>query len=532
MFTILLFGTFTTFFLLQDGDLAWDWAMQAASERRRAAATESGLRGLGQVGGYLRTVALLAAVEAAVDYVLLVILGVPLALPLAMLVFVGGFVPYLGGLVATSAVLLAALASIGPEATLVLLGLIVVANILEERFLGRARSSTAVHVHPAIILVVLPIGAFVAGFFGLVLAVPIAAFVLATGGSILDAIRPDPEEEAESNGPTVVPDWLDVLAQWSWRLLIGIAVIALGVAAVVQVPIVLLPIIVAAVLASTFAPLTRALRHRGWGTSVSAGIVTVGAYVGIGLIVVVTIAALLSNVDKVTGDASGGAGSIDSWLEGLAGLLRGLVDAIGSGLAGTVASVLVNLVVLTLAVVFGAILTFFFLRDGQAAWAAVTRGLAPAATRGGRAAGRRSGCSATTWWDGRYLGVRRADPARRHGGAGHPARAPARGAVLLRRVHPLHRQLRDDRPCVPRDRRHRRHHGHRGDGHLHDRVQHRPGQHRRAARIRQGRQHPPGDRPARHPGGQRRGRRARDVPGGAVPGRGRHDLADGAGRHG
>ena len=67
----------------------------------------------------------------------MVILGVPLALPLATLVFVGGFIPYLGGLVATAAILLTALAAIGPEATVVLLVLIVVANLLEDRYIGR-----------------------------------------------------------------------------------------------------------------------------------------------------------------------------------------------------------------------------------------------------------------------------------------------------------------------------------------------------------------------------------------------------------
>lgn len=388
-FTVVLFGVFTTFFMLQDGDRAWAWAMQAASERRRAAATASAMRGLGQVGGYLRTLTVMAAVEALIDLVLMVVFGVPNALPLATLVFVGGLIPYLGGLVATATIGLAALASIGPEATLVLLVLIVVANILEDRIVGRIAGADAFRIHPAVILIALPIGAVAAGLFGLIMAGPIAAFVTATGGSLLDAIRPDPTGDADE-APAVVPDWLDVLAQWSWRLLVGIGLIAIAVAAMVQVPAIFLPVVIATVLAATFAPLTRALRRRGWGTSVSAAVVTVGVYLGIAAIIGITVAALLRNVADVVAGAGDGAGSIDDALGGFAGVLEALVAAIGAGLTGIVPAVLVSIVGVTFAIVLGAILTFFFLRDARAAWDAATGRLAPWRRQEAGAAGARA----------------------------------------------------------------------------------------------------------------------------------------------
>ncbi len=389
LFSVLLFGTFTTFFLLQDGDIAWRWAMQAASERRREAVTASGLHALERVGGYLRTVVVLAAVEAAVDFVFMVALDVPLALPLATLVFVGGFIPYLGGLVATVTVLLVALASIGPEGALVLLALIVIANLVEDRLIGRIARLTTVRIHPAVVLVALPVGAFVAGLFGLILAVPIAAFALAVSGSIAEAVRPDLEVGRDAT-PDVVPDWFDVLAQWSWRLLVGIALIAVGVAVVVQIPTVVMPVILAVVLASTFAPLMQSLLRRGWGTSISAAVVTVGAYVGIGAIVALTFASLVANADQIAGHSSDGAGSVDTALEGLAGALTGLVDEIGGGVVGAVSSALAGLLALAVVIVLGAILTFFFLRDGGAAWAAVTRRMAPWRRREADAAGTRA----------------------------------------------------------------------------------------------------------------------------------------------
>jgi len=386
LFTVLLFGVFTTFFLLLDGDHAWAWAMQSASERRREAATASGLRGLGRVGGYLRTVALLAAVEAVVDFILMTIFGVPLALPLATLVFVGGFVPYIGGVVTTSAIVLAALASIGTEPTIVLLVLIIVAVILEGRFFDRM---DMVHLHPAIILIVLPIGAVTGGLFGLIVAVPIAAFVQATAGSLLDAVRPDPSGQTDA-GTTVVPDWLDVLAQWSWRLLVGIALLAVGIFAIVQVPIVLMPIVLAAVLASTLAPLMGALQRRGWATSLAAAVVTLGAYAGISAIILLTVGALFSNADQVVDSSSGGSSSISDSLQGLAGSLQALVEEVGAGLLGAIASILAGIVGLVFVVVLAVILTFYFLRDGRAAWTALTARLAPWRRREVDAAGGRA----------------------------------------------------------------------------------------------------------------------------------------------
>ena len=60
--------------------------------------------------------------------------------------------------------------------------------------------------------------------------------------------------------------------------------------------------------------------------------------------------------------------------------------------------------------------------------------------------------------------------------------------------------VRHDRPRVPRHGRRRHDPGHRDHGRVHDRLQHRPGQRRRAARLRQGRQPPPGDRAHGDPG--------------------------------
>ena len=112
--TVAILGGILLFFLLQDGDKAWVWTIQAASDWRRERITSSGDDALQRVGGYLRGTAVLAALHAATDLVFMFLLGVPLAAPLAVLVFFGGFIPYVGGFVTTIIVLLVAYSAVGP----------------------------------------------------------------------------------------------------------------------------------------------------------------------------------------------------------------------------------------------------------------------------------------------------------------------------------------------------------------------------------------------------------------------------------
>ena len=52
---------------------------------------------------------------AVVEFLFMVGLGVPLAAPLAVLVFLGGFIPYVGGLVTTVVLVAVAAGTTGPR---------------------------------------------------------------------------------------------------------------------------------------------------------------------------------------------------------------------------------------------------------------------------------------------------------------------------------------------------------------------------------------------------------------------------------
>ncbi len=373
--TVLLFAAFTTFYVLQDFGRGWRWITQGMSDHHREAAAQSAGLGIQRVGGYLRRTAIMAALEALITLALLVVLGVAVAFPLSVLVFAGGFIPYIGAIVATAAVLLVAFASVGPTWTFVLLILIVVLNLVTERLVAPRLERVSARINPAIVLIALPIGASLGGLLGVILAVPVAVALLAIGTSAIDIVRPDGPDGAAAS--EVVPPWLDMLAQWSWRLLIGIALVAAALTAVLQIPILALPLIIAAVLAATFAPIVGWLTKRGWGLGLAAAVVTAGVTGIIGLLTVLSVVFLISNVGDLVAGLGDGAGAINDFLEGLGGSLEDLVATIGNSIATAVLSVTLSAAAVALVFLVGIILTYFFLRDGRDAWDRITSRTAP-----------------------------------------------------------------------------------------------------------------------------------------------------------
>ena len=517
VFTIGLLATFLTFFFMMDGDKAWVWVLSSANEWRREAITTSGHVALERVGGYLRGTAVIAAFDGLFEGLFLLILGVPHALPLAVIVFFGRFIPYVGGLVTTLLLLSVTLASQGTTAAFILLVLISILNVIQGKFLAPAIYNKTVHIHPAIVLTALPAGAALAGIVGLFVAIPVVAFALAITGAAIEVLGVDPTARSTAN--PLVPIWLDRLGQWSWRLLVALALLAVAIAAAVQVPIVVLPLVLGIVLASTLLPLSRRLEARGWSKGRAALGATLGATVGVVLIVGLTIVALAGPANDIVSNAAAGATSSSDALGGQGGALVALVEGFGAGVLLSIAGVLQSLAGLAVIVFLAVLLTFYFLRDGDTFWATFLRRIEPGRRSYIDAAGTSRGQRARRLHarDGCDLGLRRRDPVPDHGRPGHPAGVAAGHPGRLRRVHPVHRVADHHRSCIPRHRRDRIAPGHPDHGHLHDRLQHRAGQHRGADRLQPGREPAPGGRPRRDPGRQRGCRGHRHVPRRAVP---------------
>jgi predicted PurR-regulated permease PerM len=372
--TVLILATFLVFFFLRDGDKAWLWTFQALADQKRERIQTAGHDALERVGGYLRGTTLLAGIVAVTDFVFLWLLGVPLALPLSVLAFLAGYIPYFGGIAATVIILLVSYVALGGGPTLLLLVLMglrtaVLGYLVRPQVYGRT-----VSIHPALVLVVLPAGWMLAGAVGLFAAVPVTAVVLAVAGATTEIVEPVPPPPL----PDLVPAWLDRLAQVAWRVLVALAVAALLVGIAVTLPLVIIPIILALILAATLAPAVTALRRRGQPGGRAAAIAVGGTFLGIAIVLVLTLGSLAENLGELGRTVTNGAQTAD---ESLAGHLGLAADAVAGGAAEAVrfmaglAEASATLVTIT---VLATLLAFYLLRDGAMLWGRVIDGVRPA----------------------------------------------------------------------------------------------------------------------------------------------------------
>ena len=389
--TVTILGSILTFFLLQDGDKAWAWALQATGDRGREVIMSSGDEALSGVGVWLRGTATQAAIDAVAVFIFLSMLGVPAALALSILAFITGFIPYLGGLLLMTVLLVVTYASGGLAAAGVIFVGVILVHVLQTSVVAPKVFRGAVRMPRPAVLIALPIGAAMAGFVGLLLAVPVVAFGYAVTGSLIDVIGMDVPGAAEKSD-SIVPAWLDRLAQWSWRCLIGLAFLGVAVLLAVQVPIVLIPVTLAIILAATLLPIYRLLRARGWSPTSAAGTVTVATIVITTVVVVLTVVSLATQMEPIVNAASAGAGQVIASNPQVLAWLQPLVSSSSDFLGQAARAVVAGSVGLAVVCVIGVLLTFDFMRDGPRFWSFATSRLAlwrrtEVEAAGGRAVG-------------------------------------------------------------------------------------------------------------------------------------------------
>jgi predicted PurR-regulated permease PerM len=132
-----------------------------------------------------------SAIAGVLQAVMMTILGLPLAIPIGVFTFFSGFIPYIGGFVATGIVVLVAVAVGGPSTVLFVAILTVFNNILIGDFVAPLVLGRTVHIHPAIVLMAAPVGAAIGGLVGLFLIVPSIAILQATWRPIVRLFLPD-----------------------------------------------------------------------------------------------------------------------------------------------------------------------------------------------------------------------------------------------------------------------------------------------------------------------------------------------------
>ena len=366
--TVGILAAFLTFFFLQDGDGGWRWCIQAARGSQRDRLTAAGTSALGRAGGHLRRTAARSAVDALALFVVLVVLDIQPAGALAVLMLIGGFVPYVGRLAAGTVVVLVTLASAGAGvASMLALGL-VIAAAAEQVFVVPRLPGGTFGLHPIAVLVALPVGAELGGIPGLIFAVPLTVMVV-TVGTALRAVL----DEAVGPGPRVavlpgVPFWLDRAAQWSWRLLVAFGLCAAAIAIVAQLGGLVLALVIAAVLAASLVPLTKLLRDRGWSRGRAALVAITGGSIAVGAILLVTVLGLASGISAIAAETEGGTGKISEALGGQADWIAGVIGDFSVALVAVGAQITSAAAGLTAVCLIGLLLSFYALRDGSSVW--------------------------------------------------------------------------------------------------------------------------------------------------------------------
>ena len=362
--TVLILATFLLFFFLRDGDKAWLWCFQSLGQDKLELITTAGDDALARVGGYLRGTTVLAAIMAGTNYLFMLALGIPLAIPLAILSFAATYIPYFGGLIVTISILLVTLGSAGVGTAVLMLVLMGIRGVAVGYFVRPMIYQRTVSIHPAVVLLVLPAGFQIGGIVGLFAAVPVTAVALAVARAAITIIQPDPAPVL----PDLVPAWLDRAAQWSWRALVAIALVALLVLILTSVPLVILPLILALVFAATLDPLVRWLANRGRSRGSATAIAVLGSTIAIVGVLALAMASLVNQATEMGDTVVDGANSLNESAGGTLGLAA---DGVSFGVRATVEAILSvagDLAALGAVFLLSVLLTFYFLRDGAGMW--------------------------------------------------------------------------------------------------------------------------------------------------------------------
>ncbi len=126
------------------------------------------------VGGYMRGQLITSLAIAVFVFALLTILGADNALPIALFAGLTDIIPFVGGYIASTPVVIA-VAPHGTTVTLIVLGVMVLYQEFESRILVPRVYGRVLRLPPAIVLVALLVGGTLAGILGALLALPIAA---------------------------------------------------------------------------------------------------------------------------------------------------------------------------------------------------------------------------------------------------------------------------------------------------------------------------------------------------------------------
>ncbi|MFT3661502.1 MAG: AI-2E family transporter [Gordonia sp. (in: high G+C Gram-positive bacteria)] len=197
------------FFFLKDGPKFIPWLNRTAGSSAGSHIAEVLVRMWNTLGGFIRTQAIVSAVDAVLIGIGLYVLNVPLWGVLTIVTFVGGFIPILGAFVAGALAVLIALVANSLTTALIVFGIILLVQQLEGNVLQPWLQAKAMELHAAIVLLAVLLGGSLFGIIGAFLAVPTTAcltvllrYVLEQiGRAAGEQIQEEDEASGDDSGP-------------------------------------------------------------------------------------------------------------------------------------------------------------------------------------------------------------------------------------------------------------------------------------------------------------------------------------------
>ncbi|AIF40326.1 membrane protein [Dermacoccus nishinomiyaensis] len=171
----LVLSLILAFFFIKDGDRFLPWVRLVTGERTGAHVTEVFTRAWQTLSGFIRTQAIVSAIDSVCIGIGLIACGVPLALPLCVITFFGGFIPIVGATVAGALAVLVALVTKGVTTAIIVLVIIILVQQLEGHILQPLLQSRSMSLHPVLVLLGIAAGSEDHGVIGGFLAVPVVA---------------------------------------------------------------------------------------------------------------------------------------------------------------------------------------------------------------------------------------------------------------------------------------------------------------------------------------------------------------------
>lgn len=171
----LLLALIVSFFFLKDGPAFRTQAVDLLPPRHRALATDAANRSWDALGGYLRGSALLGVIESLIFGLTLAVTGSSLIAPVMIFTFIAAFVPIIGAIAVGVVAVLVALATAGATAALVMAGVALVVQQLDNDLLAPVLYGRALRLHPLVVLIGVAAGGSAFGLAGSICAVPVLA---------------------------------------------------------------------------------------------------------------------------------------------------------------------------------------------------------------------------------------------------------------------------------------------------------------------------------------------------------------------